>query len=90
MKKDIRRALEVALIKTKNTFNTGGGFYATSIFKKDYWANLTEIFRNFSKSFDDHSVIYVTPTYDFRLQISFGILKTLPVVAYDDEIAYCL
>ena len=32
-------------------------------------------FGNVSERFGDHSVVYVIPTYDFRLEISFEIKK---------------
>ena len=41
---------------------------------KDYSANLSETFGNVFKSSDDHSVTYVTPTNDFWVEISLGIL----------------
>ena len=42
---------------------------------KDYWAYLSVIIGNVAESFSDHSAIYVISAYDFRLEISFGILQ---------------
>ena len=46
-----------------------------AVFMVHYFASLPEAFGNASKSFDNHSVNYVIPAYDFRQEILLGILE---------------